>query len=112
MAARASSVRLDDSAEATAYYVLSETTTNAQKHAQASAIHVRATFSQGMLNVEVADDGVGGRWRRTGAGSWAFATASRPPEGRSRSRALRAWGLESRLTSRRFWHARPLAPPR
>ena len=62
------SVRLDEGAEATAYYVLSETTTNAQKHAQASAIHVRATFSQGMLNVEVADDGVGGAVEENGSG--------------------------------------------
>ena len=61
-------MRLDESAEATAYYVLSEATTNAQKHAQASAIELRATFSQGMLNVEVADDGVGGAVEENGSG--------------------------------------------
>jgi signal transduction histidine kinase len=62
------SVRLEESAEAAAYYVLSETTTNAQKHAQASAIQVRATFSQGLLTVEVADDGVGGAVEENGSG--------------------------------------------
>jgi signal transduction histidine kinase len=62
------SVGLDESAEATAYYVISEATTNAQKHAQASAIQLRAFFSEGMLTIEVADDGVGGAVEGTGTG--------------------------------------------
>jgi signal transduction histidine kinase len=62
------SVRLDESGEATAYYVLSEATTNAQKHAQASAIQLRASFSQGMLTAEIADDGVGGAVEGAGTG--------------------------------------------
>ena len=37
------SVRLDESVEAAAYYVISEATTNAQKHAQASGIELRAS---------------------------------------------------------------------
>ena len=62
------STRFDESAEATAYYVLSEATTNAQKHSQASAIQLRAAFSRGMLTVEVADDGVGGAAEENGSG--------------------------------------------
>jgi signal transduction histidine kinase len=62
------SVRLDESAEATAYYVISEATSNAQKHSQASAIRLRASVSGGMLSVEVADDGVGGAVEEAGTG--------------------------------------------
>jgi len=61
-------VRLDESAEATAYYVISEATSNAQKHSQASAIRLRASVSGGMLSVEVADDGVGGAVEEAGTG--------------------------------------------
>ena len=37
------STRLDDTVEATAYYLVAEALTNAQKHAHAASIHVRAT---------------------------------------------------------------------
>jgi signal transduction histidine kinase len=53
-------VRLDDIAEATAYYVVLESITNAHRHADASKVTVRARHRGGTLAVEVQDDGVGG----------------------------------------------------
>jgi signal transduction histidine kinase len=52
--------RFDEAAEATAYFVVVESLTNVQKHSQASSARVRVGWSDGMLRVEVTDDGVGG----------------------------------------------------
>jgi signal transduction histidine kinase len=60
--------RLDDTSEATAYYVVAEAVTNAQKHAQASWIEVRAAAAKGVLHVAVVDDGVGGAAEGLGLG--------------------------------------------
>jgi signal transduction histidine kinase len=54
------SSRVDGGAEATAYYVIAEAVTNAQKHARAEAIRIRVSRSSRALHVEVADDGLGG----------------------------------------------------
>jgi signal transduction histidine kinase len=61
-------IRLDDAAEAIAYYVVAESVTNAQKHARASAITVRVGLRHDVLRVEVADDGVGGAIETDGSG--------------------------------------------
>jgi signal transduction histidine kinase len=60
--------RADASAEATAYYVVVEAITNAQRHAQASSVSVRAALDDGSLDVEVADDGIGGAIASLGSG--------------------------------------------
>jgi signal transduction histidine kinase len=60
--------RLDPTAEATAYYVVAEAVTNAQKHARASSIHIRAVPSLTRLHIEVSDDGLGGAVERSGSG--------------------------------------------
>jgi signal transduction histidine kinase len=60
--------RFDDGAEGTAYFVLVEAITNAQKHSRATAIRVRTAWSRGVLDVEVADDGVGGAQEGNGLG--------------------------------------------
>jgi signal transduction histidine kinase len=52
--------RLPPDVEATAYFVASEALTNVAKHAQASRAAVRASRREGVLVVEVEDDGVGG----------------------------------------------------
>jgi signal transduction histidine kinase len=52
--------RLNDDAEATAYYVVAEAMVNAQKHAHASSIGVRVAMSPRGLRIEVVDDGSGG----------------------------------------------------
>jgi signal transduction histidine kinase len=53
-------LRLDETAEATAYYVVLEAVANAQRYADASRVTVRARVRAGRLFLEVQDDGVGG----------------------------------------------------
>ena len=53
-------MRLDDTAEATAYYVIAEAVTNAQRYSRASAIEVSAVMRHRVLDITIADDGVGG----------------------------------------------------
>jgi signal transduction histidine kinase len=52
--------RFDETAEATAYYVVLEAVTNAQRYAGAASISVLAHLSGSTIEVEVADDGSGG----------------------------------------------------
>jgi signal transduction histidine kinase len=60
--------RLDPTAEATAYYVVAEALTNAQRHARAKQIAIRVIESGRFLRIEVADDGAGGADERNGSG--------------------------------------------
>jgi signal transduction histidine kinase len=60
--------RVDESTEATAYYVFAEAVTNAQKHSGASSITVRAMAGARTLRIEIADDGVGGAALTGGSG--------------------------------------------
>jgi signal transduction histidine kinase len=46
--------------EASAYFVIAEALTNVIKHARAEQATVRARVDDGMLHVEIGDDGVGG----------------------------------------------------
>ncbi len=46
--------------EASAYFVVAEALTNVVKHSQAERAWVTARLEDGMLRVEVRDDGVGG----------------------------------------------------
>ena len=52
--------RLPAPVEATAYFVVAEALTNMAKHASARHAEVVARIEDGMLRVEVRDDGVGG----------------------------------------------------
>ena len=61
-------VRVESSAEAIAYFVFMEAVSNAQKHASASTIRVRATVHSRALAIEVSDDGVGGASEPAGTG--------------------------------------------
>jgi signal transduction histidine kinase len=60
--------RFDPAAEAAGYYVLVEAITNAQKHSHASSVRVRASWAADVLNLEIADDGVGGANENGGFG--------------------------------------------
>jgi signal transduction histidine kinase len=60
--------RLPEPVEVGAYYVVSETLTNAAKHARASVVEVDAEASGGTLRVCVRDDGVGGADPLRGSG--------------------------------------------
>jgi signal transduction histidine kinase len=61
-------LRLDPVAEATAFYVIAETVTNAQRYARPTQIRVTTSHAHGALVVEVNDDGVGGAVERPGSG--------------------------------------------
>ena len=52
--------RLPPDIEASAYFILAESLTNVVKHAQATYATVRAAVDEGVLILEVRDDGVGG----------------------------------------------------
>jgi signal transduction histidine kinase len=62
--------RVDATAEATAYYVVAEAITNAEKHARAETITIRVleSGSGSFLRIEVGDDGAGGADERNGSG--------------------------------------------
>jgi GAF domain-containing protein len=60
--------RYDPTVEATAYYVVAESITNAVKHAQASAVAVRGGLRGETIELEIADDGVGGAAPGPGTG--------------------------------------------
>jgi signal transduction histidine kinase len=60
--------RLSGPVEVGAYYVVSETLTNAAKHARASVVEVDAEASDGTLRVCVRDDGIGGADPGLGSG--------------------------------------------
>ena len=66
--------RLPAPVEATAYFVLSEALTNVAKHAQAQRAGVSARIQDGVLELVVRDDGVGGA---TGYGSGLVGLADR-----------------------------------
>jgi signal transduction histidine kinase len=60
--------RLSHPIEVATYYVVSETLTNATKHAHASVVHVDVEAVDGVLRVSVRDDGAGGADASQGSG--------------------------------------------
>jgi signal transduction histidine kinase len=60
--------RLSAAVEAAAYYVVAEALTNVAKYAEARTATVRASENEGLLWVEVEDDGVGGASAEVGSG--------------------------------------------
>ena len=60
--------RLPEAIEAAAFYVVSESLTNVAKYASASRARVDVACSEGLLVVEVSDDGVGGADAGKGSG--------------------------------------------
>jgi signal transduction histidine kinase len=60
--------RLPAGIEATAYFVISEALTNAVKHARADRAAVTARVEDGVVRVEISDDGIGGVRGGDGAG--------------------------------------------
>jgi signal transduction histidine kinase len=61
-------VRVDATAEAAVYFLVAEAVTNSRKHARAELVTVRAGVRDGVLLVEVDDDGVGGARQVPGSG--------------------------------------------
>jgi signal transduction histidine kinase len=60
--------RLDGRVEIGAYYVVSEALTNAAKHARASQVQLHARALDGVLELEIEDDGIGGADPSRGSG--------------------------------------------
>lgn len=60
--------RYEPSVEATVYYVVAESITNAVKHAHASVVAVRGAVRDGTIELEIQDDGVGGAEPSRGSG--------------------------------------------
>jgi signal transduction histidine kinase len=60
--------RLPERVEATAYFVACEALTNVAKHSSASKATVEAHRRNGLLTVEIGDDGVGGAFAKDGSG--------------------------------------------
>jgi signal transduction histidine kinase len=55
-----SAARFPAEIEASAYFIVAEALTNIMKHARAASAEVRVSDCDGVLKVEVRDDGVGG----------------------------------------------------
>jgi len=60
--------RLPTTVESTAYFVVAEVLTNTVKYAHAHRATVHLTVSQGILRIDVSDDGIGGAAPRDGSG--------------------------------------------
>jgi signal transduction histidine kinase len=60
--------RLPQPVEEAVYYLVAEALTNAARHARADEVTVRVSEDHGLVEVEVADDGVGGGKLRNGSG--------------------------------------------
>jgi signal transduction histidine kinase len=75
--------RLPPAVEATAYFVAAEALTNVAKHARARHAEVTARVEDGMLAVQVRDDGVGGA-RGDGSGLVGLADRLGAVDGRLR----------------------------
>ncbi len=60
--------RVDEAIEVAAYYVVCESLTNIGKHAEASCGTVALSQADGMMTIEVVDDGRGGADTERGTG--------------------------------------------
>jgi signal transduction histidine kinase len=78
--------RLPEQLEVAAYYVVSESLTNAAKHAQADRVTVEVGITDDTLIVEVVDDGIGGADSERGTGLRGLADRVEALNGR-----LRIW---------------------
>ena len=61
-------LRLPETVELSAYYIVAEALTNVATHAEASSVRVRAQIEEDHLVLEIADDGIGGADPESGAG--------------------------------------------
>jgi signal transduction histidine kinase len=86
--------RMPEQVEATAYFVVCEALTNVAKHAHASKAAVGAHRENGVVTVEIEDDGIGGAFAQDGSGLRGLAdrveamgghlTIASPPNGGTR----------------------------
>jgi signal transduction histidine kinase len=74
--------RLPEAVESATYFVIAEALTNVARYADAEAATVRVTRDDGVLEVEVTDDGVGGADPADGTGLRGLADRVAALEGR------------------------------
>jgi hypothetical protein len=86
---------LPDDAELAAYFVVSESLTNASRYADADVVDVRVVASADELLVEILDDGAGGADPAAGPACAGSPTGSTPSGAVWTSRARRARGPAS-----------------
>ncbi|MBF9072024.1 ATP-binding protein [Streptacidiphilus sp. NEAU-YB345] len=60
--------RLDAPVESACYFAVAEVVTNAVRHADAHSVRIRVARTDGLLRIEVTDDGVGGADPARGSG--------------------------------------------
>ena len=60
--------RMPERVEVAAYYLVSEALTNAAKHLKASVVHVEVAAEEGVVLLEIRDDGIGGADLDEGSG--------------------------------------------
>ena len=60
--------RFAGATEAAAYYVIVEAIANAQKYAHATSMRLRCAVVRDVIEIEVADDGIGGASESVGSG--------------------------------------------
>jgi signal transduction histidine kinase len=60
--------RLPEPVELAAYFVASEALANVAKYARASTVSMRVWRNDGIVGIEIADDGIGGADDRGGSG--------------------------------------------
>jgi signal transduction histidine kinase len=60
--------RLNSTVEATGYFVVAEALTNVLKHARARLVRITVSHREGLLHIDVTDDGVGGADISAGSG--------------------------------------------
>ena len=90
------SERLPEPIEAAAFYVVSESLANVAKYASASRARVELARDDGMLVVEVSDDGVGGADADEGSGLRGLADRVEALGGRLRVSSERGHGTTVR----------------
>jgi signal transduction histidine kinase len=78
--------RLPEPLEVAAYYVVSESLANVAKHARATSVRIDVVKENGLLVLDVVDDGVGGADSERGSGLRGLADRVETLEGR-----LRVW---------------------
>jgi signal transduction histidine kinase len=78
--------RLPEQIEVAAYYVVSESLANIGKHARATSVSIDVARTNGLVIVEVIDDGVGGADTERGSGLRGLADRVEAHGGR-----LRVW---------------------
>jgi len=84
--------RLPEELEVAAYYLISESLTNAGKHAQASSATAEVAHGNGHVRVEVIDDGIGDADTEGGSGLRGFADRVEALSGRLRVCSSRGVG--------------------